>query len=111
MSENSQITDILIIGAGPSGCSAAITAKKAGLSVTLVDKCQFPREKTCGDGLASDTQAILKIFNLYEKVKSSGFLCDQIEFLPANNKSFILNSPVIMLKRNLFDQILFDEAM
>ena len=111
MLENSQINDILIIGAGPSGCAAAITAIKAGLSVTLVDKCQFPREKTCGDGLATDSQVILKSLNLYDKVKSSGFLCDKIEFLPANNKSFILNSPVITLKRKLFDQILFDEAL
>jgi geranylgeranyl reductase family protein len=44
-------TDVLIIGAGPGGTSAAIRLAKANVNVTLVDKCQFPRAKVCGDGL------------------------------------------------------------
>ncbi len=45
--------DVLVIGAGPAGCAAAITANRAGLEVLVVDKAEFPRDKTCGDGLTS----------------------------------------------------------
>ncbi|MEM4724196.1 MAG: geranylgeranyl reductase family protein [Candidatus Hadarchaeum sp.] len=43
--------DILVIGAGPSGCSAAYHAALSGWRVLLLDRCQFPRDKVCGDGL------------------------------------------------------------
>lgn len=43
--------DVLIVGAGPAGAAAAFFASKQGLSALLVDAEQFPRDKTCGDGL------------------------------------------------------------
>ena len=43
----------VIIGAGPAGCSAAITLARSGARVTLVDKATFPRDKICGDGLTT----------------------------------------------------------
>ena len=42
------ITDAVIIGAGPAGISAAISLQKAGVSNIVLEKCTFPREKTCG---------------------------------------------------------------
>ncbi len=44
-------TDVLVVGAGPSGSAAAAWAARAGLDVVLVDAAVFPRDKTCGDGL------------------------------------------------------------
>jgi geranylgeranyl reductase family protein len=41
--------DTIVIGAGPGGSAAAITLARAGWSVLLVDKAQFPRDKVCGD--------------------------------------------------------------
>ena len=46
-------TDLLVVGAGPAGCAAAITAHRCGLAVIVVDKAKFPRDKTCGDGLTA----------------------------------------------------------
>ena len=45
--------DLLVVGAGPAGTSAAITAARAGLKVTVIDKARFPRDKCCGDGLTT----------------------------------------------------------
>ena len=42
---------LAVVGAGPAGSAAAITAARAGRSVVLVDKATFPRDKCCGDGL------------------------------------------------------------
>jgi geranylgeranyl reductase family protein len=46
-------TDVLVVGAGPAGSAAAITAARAGLDVTVIDKASFPRDKCCGDGLTT----------------------------------------------------------
>ena len=43
--------DVLVVGAGPSGASAAYWLATLGYRVLMVDKKRFPREKTCGDGL------------------------------------------------------------
>ncbi|KAA2313656.1 geranylgeranyl reductase family protein [Pseudooceanicola sediminis] len=43
--------DVIVIGAGPAGAAAAFTAARGGLSVALIDKARFPREKLCGGGL------------------------------------------------------------
>lgn len=50
--EISQQTDIVIIGAGPAGITAAIGLGKKNVPCTLVDAGRFPRPKICGDGLS-----------------------------------------------------------
>ena len=44
-------TDVLVVGAGPAGSSAAAWAARNGFDVTIIDKEKFPRDKPCGDGL------------------------------------------------------------
>ncbi|MEB3106813.1 geranylgeranyl reductase family protein [Corynebacterium pseudotuberculosis] len=43
--------DVLVVGAGPAGSTAAINAAQRGSTVLLIDAATFPRDKTCGDGL------------------------------------------------------------
>ncbi len=46
-------TDVLVVGAGPAGTSAAVWLARGGMSVTIIDKALFPRDKCCGDGLTT----------------------------------------------------------
>lgn len=46
-----QTYDILIVGAGPAGCCAALSLQHSGLKVALLEKDTFPRNKICGDGV------------------------------------------------------------
>ena len=47
--------DVVVVGAGPAGASAAVALAQSGLEVVLVEKASFPREKVCGDGLTPRT--------------------------------------------------------
>jgi len=42
---------ILVVGGGPAGSAAALWLARDGHDVTLIEKKEYPREKTCGDGL------------------------------------------------------------
>ena len=43
--------DVIVVGAGPAGASAAHHLAQNGHSVILLEKSTFPRDKVCGDGL------------------------------------------------------------
>src|SRR5215510_9565671 len=59
-----EILDVVVVGAGPGGVGAAITAAAAGCSVVCVDKARFPRDKTCGDGLTTGALRLLESLGL-----------------------------------------------
>jgi len=64
MSLQSQDYDIIIIGAGPGGSTAAYLLARNNFKVLLVDKEFFPRYKLCGGLLSLKTlQLIKKIYN------------------------------------------------
>ena len=46
--------DVIVVGAGPAGATAARELAALGHAVLLVDKSEFPRDKVCGDGLIAD---------------------------------------------------------
>ena len=43
--------DVVVVGAGPAGSTAAKFLSEESLKVLLIDKDKFPREKPCGGGL------------------------------------------------------------
>src|SRR6056297_1978651 len=45
--------DVIIVGAGPSGSTLGRELSINGVSVLLIDKSRFPRDKTCAGGLMS----------------------------------------------------------
>ena len=43
--------DVIVVGAGPAGSTTAKECADRGLSVLLLDKAEFPRDKPCGGGV------------------------------------------------------------
>ena len=75
--------DIIIIGAGPAGCSLAFHLANTDIKIALIDKGSFPRRKVCGGALSERALNQLKEFpkelsiyqnflNSVNKIKSYG---------------------------------------
>ncbi len=64
--------EILVIGAGPGGSTAAWALAQAGHDVLLVDGAEFPRDKTCGDGLTPMAVRTLRQIGVLPQVEAAG---------------------------------------
>src|ERR1700752_4023793 len=64
--------DVLVIGGGPSGAACAYWLASAGHDVVMVERKQYPREKTCGDGLTPRSVRQLEDIGLGEELASAG---------------------------------------
>lgn len=57
--EDRPVWDVVVVGAGPAGASAAYAAAVAGRSVLLLEKAELPRYKTCGGGIIGPSRDAL----------------------------------------------------
>ena len=55
--------DVIIVGAGPAGSTAALYAHRLGLNCILLDKAVFPRDKICGDALSGKSVRLMRELN------------------------------------------------
>src|ERR1700736_6567005 len=51
--------DLIIIGGGPAGASAAISAARSGARVLLLERGRFPRHKVCGEFVSAESLGLL----------------------------------------------------
>lgn len=64
--------DVLIVGAGPAGASAAVQCARRGLATLVVDKCSFPRWKVCGCCLNARSMSLLELLGATDVVRQRG---------------------------------------
>jgi geranylgeranyl reductase family protein len=65
--------DVVIVGAGPGGCSAAYFLARAGVRALLIDKAEFPRDKICGDAISVRSLEHLSRMGLEGWLKANRF--------------------------------------
>ena len=68
----SESYDIVIVGAGPAGASAAIRLANAGRRVLLVEKEKFPRAKLCGEFISPECLEHFRELEVLESMRASG---------------------------------------
>lgn len=56
--------DVVIVGAGLAGSTAAIQLARAGWSVALIERQRFPRRKVCGECIAASNLPLLQALGI-----------------------------------------------
>src|SRR5215471_19153939 len=51
--------DLIVIGGGPAGAAAAISAARKGTRVLLLERGHYPRHKVCGEFVSSESLDLL----------------------------------------------------
>jgi geranylgeranyl reductase family protein len=74
-----RVFDVCVIGAGPAGSTTAYLLAKQGLSVALIDRARFPRDKTCGDGITPRGARVLQRIGVLEDVLARGHSCRGVD--------------------------------
>ncbi len=104
--------DLIVVGAGPAGSAAALTAVRAGLRVALIDKAAFPRDKLCGGGITGRSRRHLH--DIFGTGIDEGLFrtCRHMRLTEADRVLADLPSapPIWMTMRRDFDAALLDMA-
>ena len=58
--------DLIIVGGGPAGTSAAITARSAGLHILLLERGSIPRHRVCGEFVSAESLDLLDALLSFE---------------------------------------------
>ncbi len=70
MPTDSSIYDLIVVGAGPAGASAAISAVQNGAHVLLLERGRFPRHKVCGEFVSAESLELLSNLFVTEHKRS-----------------------------------------
>jgi geranylgeranyl reductase family protein len=109
------VFDVAVVGAGPAGTAAAITAHARGLGVVCVDKARFPRDKTCGDGLTAHALRLLERLGLARLAFEESAIVDETVLVSPYGRRIRLPMPsdglhAVIVERRVLDNALIDLA-
>jgi flavin-dependent dehydrogenase len=71
-SESGGEVDVLVAGAGPAGSATATLLARAGVSVLVVDRAAFPRDKACSEYMSPEAVRILARLGVVEILEEAG---------------------------------------
>ncbi|HVO74336.1 MAG TPA: NAD(P)/FAD-dependent oxidoreductase [Ignavibacteriaceae bacterium] len=105
--------EVIIIGGGPAGSSAAMNLANYGFDVCLVEKKIFPRETLCGEFLSGEVFENFKVLGIDKQFLSlkPNFI-KSFKFFFENGKSFSghFDFKSFGIKRSVLDSFLLENA-
>lgn len=102
--------DVIIVGMGPAGASAAAALSRGGLAVLGLDKDNHPRYKVCGGGLSARIEQLLEPgFRSVVEQTIKG-----VQFVHRGRDPLLIESSeaiAYMVMRDRFDHYLVQQAI
>lgn len=105
--------DVVVIGGGPAGSSAAIRLAQTGRKVRLYEKSRFPRPKLCGGFLSPEGLIQLDELNILASLRRSGAIPLHRTVIASQRGAIIesfLPAVALSVSRDVLDDLLLQEA-
>lgn len=105
--------DLVVVGAGPAGATTALAALHAdpSMRVLLLDRADFPRDKSCGDGIAPHCFSALASIGV-SGVEAGWTPLTHLELARgAESVAAPMARPVYVIPREVFDARLVERAV
>ncbi|TFG64636.1 MAG: FAD-binding protein [Spirochaetales bacterium] len=105
--------DCVIVGAGPAGLAAAVTARHLGLdNVVVLERCRLPRDKICAGGLTPKTVKVLTGLGLATLLQREAHMITGLRVTASSDFQFVITptEPSFVLPRFYLDRELADRA-
>jgi geranylgeranyl reductase family protein len=110
-----RVHDVVIVGGGPGGSATAHFLSRRGLDVLLLDRSDFPRDKTCGDGLTPRALRVLDQMGILAEVTSHGCSVDGYEVVSPNGRAtsarITSEHGALVVPRLTLDNIILNRAI
>lgn len=116
MTSNDPIrADVVIVGAGPAGTAAAAHLGQLGVQdVVLVDKHDFPRDKTCGSGISPRGIAALRDLGVWGEIEPHSVRITGIRIVtPGGHESYQSAGDAVeavVCQRRVLDHLILKRA-
>lgn len=104
---------IVVIGGGPAGSSAAIQLANRGFRVLLLEKALMPREKLCGGFLSTEVTAMCRRLGVLPAMRTADARpVRRLKLTESDGGVFTGNlaGTALSLSRRAFDHLLFQQA-
>ncbi|TDU72797.1 flavin-dependent dehydrogenase [Prosthecobacter fusiformis] len=112
--------DVIIIGGGPAGSTAATTLAQAGRRVLVLEKAKFPRFHV-GESLLPYNRKIFEDLGVWDKIETAGFMVKRgAQFIMGNDSrsvrldfskgSFTEYPQSVQVERSKFDNLLLKHS-
>ena len=100
--------DVIVVGAGPGGASAAFFLRQAGFSVRMVEKMALPRYKVCAGGVPGSSLAMFPFSFadiVEQEVTRASFVCQE-----RSAEHPVPPQALYMVMRDRFDALLVEHS-
>jgi flavin-dependent dehydrogenase len=105
--------DVIVVGGGPAGTTAATFCVQHGLQVALFEHAGFPRHKVCGDVINPRCWPVLERLGVAERIRTlPHHKIESALFATADTPAVTIPLPgaTVAITRSSFDAALLDHA-
>jgi len=85
--------DVIVVGAGPAGSATAYFLARQGADVLLLDKAEFPRDKTCGDAISPRGLRVLADMGLLDELSAESHRVHSLHIYAPNGNRAVAAVP------------------